>query len=153
MPFPDVVVVLPGISGSVLTKDGKEVWGTFSGAIWHAVSSGGDSIKALAPHAVTLIRNRDGIFRPAGAFLHREETHVRLARDHERCSVARDRKKPGPHRHANGREALRPHGALVHRRRDTESSATLRLHQQRQTARGVDVSEPSASVRPFRHSS
>ena len=42
MPFPDVVVVLPGISGSVLTKDGKEVWGTSSGAIRHAVSSGGE---------------------------------------------------------------------------------------------------------------
>jgi Lecithin:cholesterol acyltransferase len=48
MPFPDVVVVVPGISGSVLAKDGKEVWGTSSGAIWRAISSGGDSIKALA---------------------------------------------------------------------------------------------------------
>ena len=64
MPFPDVVVVLPGISGSVLTKDGKEVWGTSSGAIWHAVSSGGDSIKALAltaPDDPTLDDLGDGV--------------------------------------------------------------------------------------------
>jgi hypothetical protein len=46
--FPDVVVVLPGIGGSVLSKDGKEVWGTSSGAIWSAIASGGGSIKALA---------------------------------------------------------------------------------------------------------
>jgi hypothetical protein len=48
MPFPDVVIVLPGISGSVLAKDGKEIWGASSGAIWRAISSGGDSIKSLA---------------------------------------------------------------------------------------------------------
>jgi hypothetical protein len=48
MHFPDLVIVLPGISGSVLAKDGKEIWGTSSGAIWRAVSSAGDSIKALA---------------------------------------------------------------------------------------------------------
>ena len=48
MGFPDVVIGLPGISGSVLAKDGKEIWGTSRGAIWRAVSSGGDSINALA---------------------------------------------------------------------------------------------------------
>ncbi len=52
MSFPDVVVVIPGISGSVLAKDGKEIWGTSSGAIWRAISSGGDSIKSLALSAV-----------------------------------------------------------------------------------------------------
>jgi pimeloyl-ACP methyl ester carboxylesterase len=48
MPFPDVVIVLPGISGSVLAKNGVDVWGTSSQAIWQAISSGGGSIKALA---------------------------------------------------------------------------------------------------------
>ena len=52
MPFPDVVIVLPGISGSVLAKDGEEIWGTSRGAIWRAISSGGDSIKSLALTAV-----------------------------------------------------------------------------------------------------
>jgi hypothetical protein len=52
MPFPDVVVILPGISGSVLAKDGKEIWGSSSGAIWRAISSGGDSIKTLALTAI-----------------------------------------------------------------------------------------------------
>jgi hypothetical protein len=48
MAFKDVVVVLPGISGSVLEKDGKEIWGTSTGAIWRAVTTGGDSINSLA---------------------------------------------------------------------------------------------------------
>jgi Lecithin:cholesterol acyltransferase len=48
MRFPDLVIVIPGISGSVLAKDGQEIWGTSGGAIWRAVSSAGDSIKALA---------------------------------------------------------------------------------------------------------
>ena len=45
--FKHVVVVLPGISGSVLTKNGAEVWGTSTGAIWRAVTSGGRSIRDL----------------------------------------------------------------------------------------------------------
>jgi hypothetical protein len=46
--FKHLVIVLPGISGSVLTKDGKEVWGTSTAAIWRAVTSGVDSIRGLA---------------------------------------------------------------------------------------------------------
>jgi pimeloyl-ACP methyl ester carboxylesterase len=46
--FKHLVIVLPGISGSVLTKDGKEVWGTSTAAIWRAVTSGVDSIRSLA---------------------------------------------------------------------------------------------------------
>jgi lecithin:cholesterol acyltransferase len=46
--FEHLVIVLPGISGSVLSKDGKEVWGTSTGAIWRAVTSGAESIRALA---------------------------------------------------------------------------------------------------------
>ena len=48
MMFEHLVIVLPGISGSVLSKDGKEVWGTSTAAIWRAVTSGGESIRALA---------------------------------------------------------------------------------------------------------
>jgi hypothetical protein len=47
MPFPDLVIVLPGISGSVLAKDGRDIWGTSAGAIWSAVSSRGDTIRTL----------------------------------------------------------------------------------------------------------
>jgi Lecithin:cholesterol acyltransferase len=50
--FKHLVVVLPGISGSVLSKDGKEVWGASTAAIWQAVTSGGDSIRSLAIKAV-----------------------------------------------------------------------------------------------------
>jgi hypothetical protein len=46
--FKHLVIVLPGISGSVLTKDGVEVWGTSTSAIWRAVTSGADSIRGLA---------------------------------------------------------------------------------------------------------
>jgi Lecithin:cholesterol acyltransferase len=50
--FKHLVVVLPGISGSVLSKDGNEVWGTSTEAIWRAVTSGGDSIRDLAVSGV-----------------------------------------------------------------------------------------------------
>ncbi len=46
--FKHLVIVLPGISGSVLAKNGEEVWGTSTGAIWRAVTSGGGSIRDLA---------------------------------------------------------------------------------------------------------
>lgn len=46
--FRDVVILLPGITGSVLArKDGKEVWSPSAGAIWRAVTSLGGSIKDL----------------------------------------------------------------------------------------------------------
>jgi pimeloyl-ACP methyl ester carboxylesterase len=46
--FRDVVVLLPGITGSVLARrDGKEVWSPSAGAIWRAVISLGGSIKDL----------------------------------------------------------------------------------------------------------
>jgi pimeloyl-ACP methyl ester carboxylesterase len=43
----DVVVLLPGILGSVLERDGKVVWGFTAGGIGRAVMSLGDSIKDL----------------------------------------------------------------------------------------------------------
>ncbi len=47
--FRDVVILLPGIIGSVLARaDGKEVWSTSAGAIWRLASSGGDSVHQLA---------------------------------------------------------------------------------------------------------
>ena len=48
MVFKDLVIVLPGVSGSVLSKDGKEVWGTSTAAIWKIVTSGGGAIRDLA---------------------------------------------------------------------------------------------------------
>lgn len=47
--FKDLIILLPGITGSVLTNaEGKDVWGPNAGAIWRAIISGGDSIKSLA---------------------------------------------------------------------------------------------------------
>lgn len=46
-PMGDVVVVLPGILGSVLTRDGKEVWGPTPGAIGRALWTLGRSIRSL----------------------------------------------------------------------------------------------------------
>lgn len=47
MAFPDLVIVLPGIAGSRLSKDGKDIWGTSGGVIWRALASGGDTIRSL----------------------------------------------------------------------------------------------------------
>ncbi|GMV58877.1 MAG: hypothetical protein AMXMBFR72_19790, partial [Betaproteobacteria bacterium] len=46
--FGDVVILLPGITGSVLANAaGKEVWSTSAGAIWRAIKSFGGSIEDL----------------------------------------------------------------------------------------------------------
>lgn len=44
----DMVVVLPGITGSVLQKDGKDVWAPTIQAAWAAAASLGAALEALA---------------------------------------------------------------------------------------------------------
>jgi hypothetical protein len=44
----DVIVVLPGILGSALAKDGKEVWAPNGGAVWRFLKSRSASITGLA---------------------------------------------------------------------------------------------------------
>ncbi len=46
-PFSDVVVVIPGIGGSVLARQGRELWAPRPGAALRAVLSLGSSIKDL----------------------------------------------------------------------------------------------------------
>src|SRR5215211_951374 len=46
-PMRDVIVLLPGITGSVLERDGKEVWAPKAGAAWRALVSLGGSIEEL----------------------------------------------------------------------------------------------------------
>jgi hypothetical protein len=43
----DLVVVLPGIMGSTLVRDGKEVWGASAGAVIGALRSFGGSVRRL----------------------------------------------------------------------------------------------------------
>lgn len=43
----DIVVILPGITGSVLQKDGKDIWAVSGQAVWQAYSTLGDSIQQL----------------------------------------------------------------------------------------------------------
>ncbi len=46
--FRDLVILLPGITGSVLAnKAGKEVWSPSGGAVWRAITSLGNSIEGL----------------------------------------------------------------------------------------------------------
>ncbi|MBL8151982.1 MAG: hypothetical protein JNN15_18835, partial [Blastocatellia bacterium] len=47
-PMPDVLVILPGIMGSVLQKDGQDRWAVSSGAVRRAIWTLGKSIKDLA---------------------------------------------------------------------------------------------------------
>jgi pimeloyl-ACP methyl ester carboxylesterase len=46
--MPDVIVLLPGITGSVLARDGRDVWAVTGGSAWRALTSLGHSITALA---------------------------------------------------------------------------------------------------------
>ncbi|WP_026370102.1 esterase/lipase family protein [Kallotenue papyrolyticum] len=43
----DMVVLLPGISGSVLQKDGKDIWAPSGQALWQVLRTLGNSIRAL----------------------------------------------------------------------------------------------------------
>jgi hypothetical protein len=43
----DIVVLLPGITGSVLQKDGKDIWAISGQAVWKALTSLGSSLQQL----------------------------------------------------------------------------------------------------------
>ncbi|OYD91279.1 lecithin--cholesterol acyltransferase [Nostoc sp. 'Peltigera membranacea cyanobiont' 210A] len=43
----DIVVILPGITGSVLQKDGKDIWAVSGQAAWQALRTLGDSLQWL----------------------------------------------------------------------------------------------------------
>ncbi|MGB3759284.1 MAG: lecithin--cholesterol acyltransferase [Rivularia sp. (in: cyanobacteria)] len=43
----DMIVILPGITGSVLQKDGKDIWAVSGQAFWQILTSLGDSIQQL----------------------------------------------------------------------------------------------------------
>ena len=45
--FTDIVVLIPGIAGSVLERHGHEIWGTSAGAVLRALFSGGRSVEDL----------------------------------------------------------------------------------------------------------
>lgn len=50
LPMGDVVVLLPGILGSVLERDGRDVWAMSPGAAWRALISLGRSVNDLELH-------------------------------------------------------------------------------------------------------
>jgi Lecithin:cholesterol acyltransferase len=47
VPLQDLVVILPGILGSVLQKDGKDLWAVSGGSIWNVINSLGNNLNAL----------------------------------------------------------------------------------------------------------
>ncbi|HEY0520597.1 MAG TPA: hypothetical protein VGC84_13965 [Ilumatobacteraceae bacterium] len=49
-PMGDVIVLLPGILGSVLERDGRDVWAMSAGAAWRAITSLGRSVDDLELH-------------------------------------------------------------------------------------------------------
>jgi pimeloyl-ACP methyl ester carboxylesterase len=51
----DLVIVLPGILGSVLEKDGREIWEVSGRAIWEVIRDSGSLLNEL-----TMIRESDG---------------------------------------------------------------------------------------------
>lgn len=47
IPFKDMVVILPGILGSVLQKDGKDLWAVSGQAIWQVLTKSGKTLENL----------------------------------------------------------------------------------------------------------
>ena len=46
-PMKDLVVILPGILGSVLQKDGKDLWAVSGQAVWQILTQSGEAIRNL----------------------------------------------------------------------------------------------------------
>ncbi|MBD2080627.1 lecithin--cholesterol acyltransferase [Leptolyngbya sp. FACHB-17] len=46
-PMKDMVIILPGILGSVLQKDGKDLWAISGQAVWQVLSKTGETIRNL----------------------------------------------------------------------------------------------------------
>ncbi|MEG4108875.1 hypothetical protein [Microcoleus sp. S13_C5] len=47
IPMKDMVVILPGILGSVLQKDGKDLWAVSGQAIWQVLADSNEAIQHL----------------------------------------------------------------------------------------------------------
>lgn len=46
-PMKDMIVILPGITGSVLQKDGKDIWAVSGQAFLQALTTLGNSVQQL----------------------------------------------------------------------------------------------------------
>ena len=52
-PMSDVIVLIPGILGSVLVKDGREVWGASESSVASNLMTFGKALRALElPHGI-----------------------------------------------------------------------------------------------------
>jgi hypothetical protein len=60
----DVVVLLPGITGSVLRKDGRDVWAVSMPAALGALASLGRNLQALAVPADAPLDDDGGVTAP-----------------------------------------------------------------------------------------
>jgi hypothetical protein len=64
-PMPDVIVLIPGILGSVLVKDGREVWGASGSSIARNLRTFGGAIKGLElPGGIGHGDPKDGVTAP-----------------------------------------------------------------------------------------
>jgi pimeloyl-ACP methyl ester carboxylesterase len=61
----DVIVLIPGILGSVLAKDGKEVWGASGSSIARNLTTFGKALNAIAlPQGINHGDPKDGVTAP-----------------------------------------------------------------------------------------
>ncbi len=47
LPLKDMIILLPGVTGSILQKNGTDIWNLSLDALWQAISSGGGSLRGL----------------------------------------------------------------------------------------------------------
>ena len=64
-PMPDVIVLVPGILGSVLVKDGREIWGASGSSIARNLVTFGNALNELAlPPRIGHCDPKDGVTAP-----------------------------------------------------------------------------------------
>jgi hypothetical protein len=65
VPMPDLIVLIPGILGSVLVKDGKEFWGASGSSIARNLVTFGKALNALAlKEGINHDDPKDGVTAP-----------------------------------------------------------------------------------------
>src|SRR3984893_2294747 len=79
-PMSDVIVLVPGILGSVLVKDGREVWGSSGSSVGHNLITFGGALNMLElPHEIGHDDPKDGVTALYGPKFWKADGYGRLA--------------------------------------------------------------------------
>ena len=123
---PDLVVAVPGLIGSVLSKDGKPIWGFSAGSLWRVIA--GNALEQLELKARTMnaiisvtasrrqelldnIQNLPGLWKQRGYSILVEQlvSGLRLTQNENYREFAYDWRRRGPWARCRPRDSILQH--------------------------------------------